>query len=247
MIEAAALALALAAQPGGPAATGFPPGEEMTLAVRFLGLPTGEGKITVGQRSGRLQPVVFQAWTTGVAGFLDIREHLVAYLDLDTGLPTGTDLRAVEMNDRHLDRVRFDRDLNQATVTVQRRSRTREKVIQVPPGTRDLTSTFMWLRLQPLQVGDRYSTPVLAGSKAFPLEAEVLGRETITVPAGTFETLKVRASTSIDGKFSTRRDNLLWFSADERRAIVRLEGEFLVGNVVAELKAYRAGAGLAER
>jgi hypothetical protein len=236
----------LAAQPGAEA-RGFPPGEEMGLAVRFLGLPTGEGRIQAGQPAGRVQPIVFQAWTTGIAGMLDIREHMVAHLDLDTGLPTGTDLMAVEMNDRHIDRLRFDREKGEATLTVQRRDRTREKVIQVPPGTRDLTSTFMWLRLQPLQVGDHYTTPVLAGSKAFTLEAEVLGAETITVPGGTFETVKVRARTQIEGKFSSRRDNLLWFSADERRIIVRLEGEFLVGNVVAELKAYRPGDGLAAR
>lgn len=75
-----ALAALLAAVPASRA-DAFAPGEETVFSVRYLNLPTGEGRIVVGQPEGDVWPVIFQAKTEGVAGFIDIREHLVSYWD----------------------------------------------------------------------------------------------------------------------------------------------------------------------
>ncbi|HET8539415.1 MAG TPA: DUF3108 domain-containing protein [Anaeromyxobacter sp.] len=243
---AASAAVALAAAPAARAEA-FSPGEETVLDVTYLGLPTGEGRILVGDPAGEVWPVIFQAKTRGVVGFVDVREHFVTYWDTAARLTRGSDLRAFEVGDYHQDSARFDRANGEATYTVQRNGRTSKATIAIPPDVHDLTSAFMWLRLQPLAPGQRYELPVVASRKAFTLVAEVQERETVEAPAGTFRTVKLKVRTQLDGKFSTKRDTFLWLSDDARHVLVKVSADFAVGSIVARLRAYRPGGRIASR
>lgn len=247
LLRTAAAATLLAFSTAAGAAEAFAPGEETLFQVRYLNLPTGEGRIMVGQPSGDVWPVVFQARTEGVAGFIDIREHLVSYWDSGAQLPRGMDLRAYEVGDYHVDSARFDRTNLQATISRTRNGKRSEKTFPVPADVQDLTSAFMWLRLQPLAVGQRYDIPVVASSKQFTVVAEVLAQETVETPAGTFPTVKVKVRTALEGKFSTKRDSYMWLSDDPRHILVRASADFVVGSIVATLKSYRPGSRLATR
>jgi uncharacterized protein DUF3108 len=242
-----ALAALVAAAAPSAASAGFAPGEETVFSVSYLSLPTGEGRIIVGQPEGNVWPVTFQAKTQGVAGLIDIRESLVSYWDSATRLTRGSDLRAYEIGDHHVDSARFDRENKQATVVVSRKGKRREQTFSVAADVHDLTSAFMWLRLQELQPGQRYEVPVCSGSTQFTLVAEVRGREVIETPAGTFPSVKVQVRTALEGKFSTRRDSFMWLSDDARHILVRASADFAVGSIVATLRSYRPGAEVAVR
>ncbi len=229
------------------AADAFAPGEETVFEITYLNLPTGEGRILVGKPEGDIWPVIFQARTQGVAGFIDIREHLVSYWDAKTRLTRGSDLKAYEIGDYHVDSARFDRETGKATVTVARKDRKRVTTIDVAKDAQDLTSAFMWIRTQPLDVGHRYEIPVASGDRQFTLLAEVLGRERVETPAGTFQTLRVKVRTALDGKFSTKRDSTMWLSDDGRHVLVRASADFAVGSIVAQLKRYTPGDAVAAR
>ncbi len=220
----------------------FSPGEETTFQVRYLGLPTGEGRISVGQPAGDVWPVIFQAKTDGIAGFIDIREHLVSYWDAVRRLPRGSDLRAYEAGDYHADGVRIDREKGQVTFEVTRNGRRTARAVPAPADVQDLTSAFMWLRLQPLAPGERHEIPIASGQQQFPLTAEVLGRDTVETPAGTFRCVKVKVRTGITGPFASKRDLMLWLSDDPRHLFVRASADFAVGSVVATLTSHRPGA-----
>lgn len=246
--RASAPSLGDGSAPAGAApADAFAPGEETIFQVRFLNLPTGEGRLYVGEPQGDIWPVVFQAKTAGVAGLIDIREHLVSYWDAATHLPRGMDLRAYEVGDYHVDSAQFDRVNHKANLVSTFNGRRTERTLDVPDGVHDLTSAFMWLRLQPLAPGLRYLIPIVASSKQSTLEAEVQGRERVDTPAGAFQTVKVRVRTAFDGKFSTKRDSFLWLSDDSRHVLVRAAADFAVGSMVATIRSYRPGSGLALR
>lgn len=240
--------VALLAAPWAAGAGGFPflPGEQMDLAVAWLRIPTGRARISVGKAEGPVWPVILQARTDGIARIADVRQHLVSYWDTETHLSRGLDLSAVEVGYRHTDRARFDRENGKATVTVQGKSLS-QRTLDVPSGAQDFLSAFLWLRLQPLRVGDRYRVPVVSGEKAFTLEADVVGREAVEAPAGRFETVKVQVRTAFEGKFQTKRDSALWFSDDARHVLVQADADFVVGSLVARLDSYTPGAAPADR
>lgn len=249
MIRAVAATLLLALGPPAAAAgesAPFLPGEQIDLAIDWLHIPTGRARISVGRPEGAVWPVVLQARTDGIARVADIRQHLVAYWDPAAGSTRGYDLSAVEMNYRHQDRARYDREKGKALVAIQGKSFT-EKTHDIPAGVHDLASVFLWLRLQPLPDGAHHELPLFSSDRVFTLVADVLGREAVEVPAGRFEAVKVRIRTAFEGQFKTRSDSVLWFSDDARRVLVQASADFVIGSLVARLESYRPGGEVAQR
>jgi len=240
-LAALALTLAPVAQAGG----GFGPGEQIDFNIDYLGVRTGEARILVGQAEGPVWPVITRARTDGLAAIVDIREHLVSYWDSETRLPRGSDLQAIEVGDRHNDSARFDRDTGKATIRILRKGRKIENTYPLDPLAQDFASALLWLRLQPLAEDARFEIPVFTTKGTFQLQASVVGRETVTTPAGTFPAWKVQVRTAFDGKFASRRDTFIWFSADESKIPVRVSAEFALGSVVVSLASYRPGGQMA--
>lgn len=247
MMRAAATALCLAlATPAAAGEPPFQPGEQIDLRIDFLRIPTGRARITVGQPEGAIWPVVMQARTDGIASVADIRQHLVAFWDPAAGVTRGYDLSAVEMRYRHQDRARYDREKGKAQVVVRGKSLT-DRTVDIPADVHDLASAFLWLRLQPLRDGDHHELPLFSSDRVFTLVADVLGRETVEVPAGRYPAVRVRIRTAFEGQFKTNRDSLLWFSDDARRVLVQASADFVLGSLVARLERYRPGGELAQR
>jgi hypothetical protein len=243
----AALLLAAVSLAAGPASA-LQPGEEIRMSVSYLRLPSGEGTISIGRPDeAGAWPLVFQGKTGGLAGLFNVRELLVSRWDPSSRLPSSSNLSAVELGDRHDDEARFDRGALKATVTVARKGKVRTHEVDVPADVIDLPSVFMFLRLQPLTVGQRYSVPVLAGRDLFTLDAEVVRAERLDTGIGELDAIAVKVKTGFKGKFDSKRDTWLWFSADDRHIPLRISAEFAVGSLVAEIKAYRPGGELAAR
>lgn len=232
-------------------AQGIAPGEELVLGVSYLGVPTGEAKMKVGQPEGDIWPVVFQARTSGAASLLDVREHMVSYWDAPLRLSRGSDLQAYEIGDFHTDSARFSRVPGEPTrvtvVEARKGKKPKTKILEVPHEALDLTGAFLWLRMQDLAVGARLEVPIVSGTSQFTLFAEVVDREEVKTPAGKFPCFKVRVRTGFRGKFSTKRDTFLWLADTVDRRLVKASAEFAVGSIVAELKSYRPGTAVAHR
>lgn len=74
------------------------------------------------------------------------------------------------------------------------------------------------LRCLPLAEGYHVTLPILAGTKISEVSVEVLGRERISVPAGSFDAFRIVL------KFgNNNREQKLWISADVHRYIVKGE------------------------
>lgn len=219
----------------------FAPGEETLLEVRVLSVLAGEARIAVGRPEGIVWPVFFQARTRGVAGLVDVREHLVSYWDAASRLPRGSDLRAFEGGSLHVDRSRFDRAGGSATLVRERKGRRSERTFPVPEGAHDLTSAFLWLRLQALAPGDRHELPIVSGNRQFTLRASVAAHEEVETPAGTFRCVRIDVHMPVGGAMSTSGDVALWLTDDPAHVLIRVSAPFVIGQVVAELTRYSPG------
>jgi hypothetical protein len=106
----------------------------------------------------------------------------------------------------------------------------------------DDVSFLYYARTLPLRVGDVYTIERYFNPAGNPVVLRVLRRETITVPAGRFETVVVRPIIQTRGLFGEGGEAEVYFTDDSRRILVLLRSKVpLVGSLTMHLTSYRAG------
>ncbi|MGW8266881.1 MAG: DUF3108 domain-containing protein [Longimicrobiales bacterium] len=94
----------------------------------------------------------------------------------------------------------------------------------------DDVSFLYFVRTLPLEVGDEYSFDRYFREGGNPVVIRVLRKDTVTVPAGTFETVAVQPVIQTKGLFSQGGEAELHFTTDERRLMVYMKSKVpLVG------------------
>lgn len=108
----------------------------------------------------------------------------------------------------------------------------------------DDVSFLYYTRTLPLRVGDSYSIERYFKEDGNPVVINVLRKETIQVPAGTFNTIVVQPIIQTDGLFGQGGRAEVYFTDDDRRVLVHLRSRVpLVGSLSLSLKEYEAAPG----
>ncbi|MGE5212240.1 MAG: DUF3108 domain-containing protein [Nitrospirota bacterium] len=113
------------------------------------------------------------------------------------------------------------------------------------PDLFDLHSAALYLRSQPLKQGSVYRLAVYPASNAYLAIIKVVGREKISVHAGSFNAIKLDLHLKRVGKHlelephKKFRRATIWVSDDSERLILRIQAQIFVGTVFAELQSMR--------
>jgi hypothetical protein len=106
----------------------------------------------------------------------------------------------------------------------------------------DLQTALLFIRSQRLQPGDQYRLVVFPSKAAYLAEIEVLGREKLKVPAGSFDAIKcevrlqgITKHLELEPHKKFKRA-FAWLSDDRDRLLLKIEAEIFVGSVWAELQ-----------
>src|SRR5215472_4872867 len=109
----------------------------------------------------------------------------------------------------------------------------------------DLHSAALYLRSQPLKQGTVYRLAVYPATNAYVATITVVGREKISVRAGTYNAIKLDLQLKRIGKHlelephKKFRRATIWVSDDPVRLILRIEAQIFVGTVFVELQSVR--------
>ncbi len=231
---AASLALALASAQGRaqPASTDagapmpFALGERLTYDVKFGKIKVGEGSMeTLGLESVR----GIEAWHTrfrvrGGVPFYRVDDVLESWFARD-GFYS----------------LRFVQDLQEGGKTRERRFEMfperqtfREGDGEEQPGVAnplDDGAFLYFVRTLPLEVGQTYTFDRYFRPDRNPVVIKVLARETVRVPAGTFETIVIQPVIKSKGIFSEKGEARLWLTDDARRMMVQLKSRTKIGSL----------------
>ncbi len=232
------------------AVSAFGPGEQATYRVHVLGVKAGSAQLTVGAQTRQwgqdVWPIVMLAKTESLAAVYPIKDKFVTYWDHDRQLSIGSDLFADEGRKRRRQRIKLDLANGRAQVFKQKEGQEEvEETREVDPSAMDIAAVTYAIRNKPFEVGGEHRLPVFTGTRTFILKATVEGVEQLDTPLGKREVYKVRVATEFSGKLQAKRDLFAYFTTDQQRIPVRLEAEFILGNVVAELVDYQPGRTLA--
>ena len=104
----------------------------------------------------------------------------------------------------------------------------------------DPVGAIYYLRSLPLKVGDEVSLNIFNGRKVREIIIHVTGKGLVQVPAGTFECLELKPTTT-DSRRLTKVDGMLhiWLATDQKRTPVRVEQKTGFGTMVMRLKEAR--------
>ncbi len=117
--------------------------------------------------------------------------------------------------------------------------------VEIPDHTFDPVGSFFRMRTLDFAVGAALTFPVTDGKKCFFQKVEVVKKEKITLPSGTFETfVLVPSVTNFSGVLEQSRDHTvrIWISADEKKIPVRIQINVAVGSIIFDLASYKPGA-----
>lgn len=233
-------------------ARSFTPGEELVYKVTALGMTAGKARITVGHATNRdgidAWPVVVQARTDSIFDKVyTVRDRFVTWWHPETDRVIGADFYADEGGKKHRSMSKIDHGTGKAEVLRildWKGGERSKKTYDVPPGAYDIAGAIMALRGRPLVPGTVEEIDVFTGKKIFKLRCIVERVEQRKTSAGTFEALATRIQLGFEGQFASKRDLLAWFSNDDRRIPLRVEAEFALGSIVADLLEARKGISL---
>ena len=148
---------------------------------------------------------------------------------------------------------RFKQDLNQTTYERLRTldfypaERVWRRVEKVESGPLDSdlplddVSFMYWARTLPLEVGQTYEFKRYFKESGNPVTLKVLRRETVKVPAGTFNTIVVQPLIRTSGLFGDGGRAEVYFTDDEHRMIVLLKTRMSIGTLQLQLEKFTPG------
>lgn len=108
----------------------------------------------------------------------------------------------------------------------------------------DDVSFLYWARTLPLEVGRTYEFNRYYKDEGNPVIIQVLRRERVKVPAGTFNTIVVKPLIRTSGMFSEGGEAEVYFSDDERRIVVLVKTSMIIGKLQLQLESYTPGESL---
>jgi hypothetical protein len=240
------LSRSMAAETVAESAPSFFPGEKLSYNLRWGFIPAGRATLAVlpiTQFYG--QPAHHFLLTAESNSFIDafykVRDRIESFTDLEVSRSLAYVKKQREGRTHNDIVVNFNWD--EGTAQRSNFGEVREP-IRILPGSLDPLAVFFFARKLALQPGVDISNPVTDGKKCVIGIAHIVKRESITVPAGTFDTYLMEPDLKDVGGVFEKSKNAkmqLWVTTDHRRTLIRLRSKVLVGSFVGELTSVEHG------
>ncbi len=114
--------------------------------------------------------------------------------------------------------------------------KSKEKRMEIPPGTQDIFTAFYYFRLQDFSVGDTLTINVTADGRNYPANVVVHRLETVETIFGEKECFVIEPILEGEAIFKQTGKILIWLTADEHKIPVKMSSKIIFGSFKAILK-----------
>ncbi|MCA9727916.1 MAG: DUF3108 domain-containing protein [Candidatus Eisenbacteria bacterium] len=211
-------------------------GEDLEFQVKWGVVPAGTATMRVVSKETFEDHPCYRVVATATSNQVfdkvyPVRDHFESFMDAD-------DLKSWAFK-KHLREGTFRRD------QIVRKDHAAGKayyhdgqVCDMTPNSHDVLSAFYYVRTLPLTEGNEFYLSSHTDRKNYPIKVNVLGRERVEVPAGTFDCIVVEP-TLRSGDFIKNEGSLkIWLTDDERRIPVQMKSKIPVGSIAVVLEKY---------
>jgi hypothetical protein len=216
-----------------PAVPAFNEGETLDYNVAWLRITGGTARMTIAPQGDAYRITSVAKSSSGFSRIFRVHdqiETIVAKSDFSTL--------------KYTKRLEEDGDTSLEVTTVDDgvATRVRKKIrkTNVPRPVYDPISVIYLMRTFELAPGRAFELTLVADGKLYNVHARVIRRETITTPAGKFNTLVVEPRMESGGIEREEKLNV-WYSDDPRHLPVRIRTDVKFGSVTVNLRAVSKG------
>ena len=216
----------------------FGPGETLEYAVSFGKLRVGSGRLAVGAVDTVRGVPAYRAVLTVNGGipFFRVRDTFESWMDVRS----LHSLRFVQ--DQREGRRRRERHYEifpeRAVYREEIHGDSTEQPSVMDP--LDDVAFLYFIRTVPLEVGETYTFDRYFRPDRNPVTVRVLRRETVTVPAGTFNALVIQPTVKTrSGILGEDGQAHVWLSDDEHRVVLQLKSKLRIGSLNLYLRTMR--------
>lgn len=221
----------------------FREGEKLTFDVKFGFVTAGIAVMQIPKIkriSGRnAYHVTFEVNSIPSFDWIyKVRDRYETYLDTAGIFPWRFE--------QHIREGNFSKDFSAFFDHRKKKARTSKGEYDIPLYVNDIVSAFYLARTfdySKMKVGDRVELHNFYNDKVYDLDVKYLGKERITVAAGTFDCIMVEPLVQEGGLFKSEGNIIIWLTDDDIKMPVKVKTKVVIGSIDAELTAYQGLAG----
>jgi Protein of unknown function (DUF3108) len=216
---------------------GFPNGQTYVYGVEWHLFNAGTARVALGFDGGQ-QHVTAVADSAGVVNALyKVHDHFEAFFDPRTFCSLRVSKHSEEGSHSRQTELHFDYSRNKSVLDEKNLKTGEQKHVEndLPACVTDVVSGFYYLASLPLQTGNSYTFPINDGNKTTEVKARVEAREQVKVPAGTFQTVRVKAE-AISGALQGKGTVWAWFTDDANHTPVQMRSKLGWGTLLFRLQ-----------
>ena len=217
----------------------FTAGEELNYDVNFGFITAGKARMAIPryeEMNGRKSYYI--EFTVRSSGFFDnfynVRDRYESYMDVEGLFPWKFIQTIREGSYKHDYSAQFDHAAGKAYTA------TGEHPIE--PYVQDVLSAFYYMRTYNytgFRPGQKIILKNFAKDTTYELTIKYLGRQTIEVEAGTFNTILLQPIMKEGGLFKSSGRIIVWVTDDEKRMPVQVDAQIPIGSITSELTSYK--------
>ena len=214
----------------------FGPGERLEYDVKFGALRVGSAHMEVVALDNLRGRAAWHTafWVQGGTFLFRVNDVYESWMDAET-LSSLRFVQNLEEGGKETER-RFEIYPERAIfVQTSKKPPKEEKSVTQPL---DDGSFVYFIRTLPLVVGQTYSFDRYFRPDRNPVRINVVRRERIKVPAGTFDAIVLQPMIKTKGIFSEDGHAEIWLSDDDRRIMLQLKSKLSFGSLNLYLKSY---------
>ncbi|NCS80929.1 MAG: DUF3108 domain-containing protein [Ignavibacteria bacterium CG_4_8_14_3_um_filter_37_9] len=216
----------------------FKVGEKLTFDVKYGFVTAGVATMSIPELkkiTGRnTYKVLFEVNSvTNFDWIYKVRDRYETYIDVVGIFPWRFE--------QHIREGNFSRDFSAFFDQRKGKAKTSGGSYDIPKYVNDIISAFYLARtfnFSSMKTGDKVNLQNFYKDKVYDLDIKYLGKERITVGAGTFDCVMVEPLVLEGGLFKSEGTIVIWLSDDELRVPVKVKTKVIVGAIDAELTAF---------
>ena len=221
----------------------FKAGEKLTFDVKYGFVTAGVATMAVPKIkkiSGRdAYNIAFEV--NSVPSFdwvFKVRDRYETYMDVEGLFPWRFE--------QHVREGSYTRDFSAFFDQRKNKAKTSEGEYNIPKNVNDIVSAFYLARTfdySKMKNGDKVHLQNFFKDRVYDLDVRFVGRERVSVTAGTFDCIIIEPLVLEGGLFKSEGSILIWLTNDDLKIPVKVKTKVVIGSIDAELTKYEGLAG----